>query len=977
MTRARAVITGLAALVLLVAIAGGLPVVLYRFGGSPLPGSLPGWHHLAGLLAASDNGSTELAVIRDCAWLAWLLFTACILAESHAALRNRRAPRLRLGGIQGAAAHLVALAALAFSTPTAVTLSASAAVMTGQLHPGAQPPGEPQVVVLDSMATPDSRPASSVVVVQTGDCLWSIAQRYLGAGDLYPEIARLNYGREMDDGGVFTNPSLIRPGWQLVLPSAALVNGSAPAIRPGEASQHSGHSTRDAHYQRRHPPARALTVTDGVAHPEPATAPAGHRASAVAEPPGEHVPEPAVFMTGALTGAVLTSLTRLRFRQRQARGRGRRIRLPADPSVRAAEQRLRAAPPGEPVQTLPEALACLEAGLLAAGQDCPDIVGLHLTPEVLEVLLAAPALAAPPPPYEVTPGRQGMCWHLGLPAFAASSARTAGRFSRLLPGLATIGATADGYLLLNLESLQVTGVDGPADLVDRVIATIATELATGQWSGWYDLILVGCDELASLGRAEHCATLDEALSALEPRCARAARRLAARGPVDVRELRIAEPDDEDWALSVLISRAEATPDQLTRLLDIAVDGSGGIGVVLAGDVEAADGRMAPAVLQLAPDPQGHQGIVANVVPLQVTVHPRVLSQAEYDAIGTLFTVAADLGDVAADEQPYAFYGAPPWIPQATGPGVDVAAEPTVSPWPAEPGEGELAEEQSAPEPDYRPGADLPGREATPAYRAVARAQHPEENLPGSRPAQRLEVRILGPFAITGSAEHLLPKQAELVLALALAAPAGLSNSALCTMLGADPDHPKPSDAVRQIITRTRRRLGLASDGQEYIVHAGNGHYLLHPEVTLDWTRFREFAAAGQADDLRSALALICGQPFAGSYSWWIDIPLVETVRAEIVDTAETLAEFELATGSARGAARAARSGLMADAAAEQLWRVLMRAEHAVGNLAGVAEAWRRCLDAIEDVAPGGEPHPDTAALYRGLMASAAGNARVR
>jgi len=121
----------------------------------------------------------------------------------------------------------------------------------------------------------------------------------------------------------------------------------------------------------------------------------------------------------------------------------------------------------------------------------------------------------------------------------------------------------------------------------------------------------------------------------------------------------------------------------------------------------------------------------------------------------------------------------------------------------------------------------------------------------------------------------------------------------------------------------------------------------------------------------------CGTQVVGSYSWWIDIPLVETVRAEIVDTAETLAEFELATGSARGAARAARSGLMADAAAEQLWRVLMRAEHAVGNLAGVAEAWRRCLDAIEDVAPGGEPHPDTAALYRGLMASAAGNARVR
>jgi DNA-binding SARP family transcriptional activator len=114
-----------------------------------------------------------------------------------------------------------------------------------------------------------------------------------------------------------------------------------------------------------------------------------------------------------------------------------------------------------------------------------------------------------------------------------------------------------------------------------------------------------------------------------------------------------------------------------------------------------------------------------------------------------------------------------------------------------------------------------------------------------------------------------------------------------------------------------------------------------------------------------------------SYFWWIDIPLAETVRAEIVDTAETLAEFELATGSPRAAARAARAGLMAETSAEQLWRAVMRAEHAAGNLAGVAEAWRRCLDAIEDIAPGGEPHPDTATLYRQLTMSAREQVQVR
>jgi DNA-binding SARP family transcriptional activator len=85
-----------------------------------------------------------------------------------------------------------------------------------------------------------------------------------------------------------------------------------------------------------------------------------------------------------------------------------------------------------------------------------------------------------------------------------------------------------------------------------------------------------------------------------------------------------------------------------------------------------------------------------------------------------------------------------------------------------------------------------------------------------------------------------------------------------------------------------------------------------------------------------------------------------------VDAAESLSEYELASGAPRAAAKAARSGLLAEPAAEQLWRAVMRAEHAAGNLAGVAEAWRRCLDAIEDIAPGGEPHPDTEALYRQL-----------
>jgi DNA-binding SARP family transcriptional activator len=125
--------------------------------------------------------------------------------------------------------------------------------------------------------------------------------------------------------------------------------------------------------------------------------------------------------------------------------------------------------------------------------------------------------------------------------------------------------------------------------------------------------------------------------------------------------------------------------------------------------------------------------------------------------------------------------------------------------------------------------------------------------------------------------------------------------------------------------------------------------------------------ARDAERLRQALGLIRGRPFTGCYYWWLDLALTETVRAQIVDAADVLAALEIAAGHPAAAAKAARIGLAGDAGAEQLWRALMRAEHAAGNLSGVREAWNRCLDVIAEIAPDGEPHPGTAALYRELL----------
>jgi hypothetical protein len=241
---------------------------------------------------------------------------------------------------------------------------------------------------------------------------------------------------------------------------------------------------------------------------------------------------------------------------------------------------------------------------------------------------------------------------------------------------------------------------------------------------------------------------------------------------------------------------------------------------------------------------------------------------------------------------------------------------------------------------------------------------------GGPGADRLRVAVLGPLVIASSADDLQPKQAELVTALALAGPDGLSAEILRGMLGADEDHPKPPESLRQIITRTRGRLGAAPGGGPYIVHAGATRYVLDPSASLDWRDFRSLAEEGRMGrdprPVRDALSLVRGQPFDGLGYWWLETALIDAVCAEIAGAAGLLSALELGAGNPGGAARAARAGLAVSPAAEQLWRALMRAEDAAANTAGVHQAWHSCLAAIAAVAADGSPHPATTAVYREL-----------
>lgn len=264
-----------------------------------------------------------------------------------------------------------------------------------------------------------------------------------------------------------------------------------------------------------------------------------------------------------------------------------------------------------------------------------------------------------------------------------------------------------------------------------------------------------------------------------------------------------------------------------------------------------------------------------------------------------------------------------------------------------------------------PAPEPAARNSVPALVAV---QTPAPPRPSGR---GLRIGLLGPLTVNGQAGALVPAQSQLIVALALHRD-GLPNRRLRVLLGADAGHPKPPDSLRQLIARTRRALGRADDGREWIEHLGHGVYALHPQAQVDWREFETLTADGQArsdrDPLTRALALVRGEPFSGCYYWWLEPALTESVSALIVSAAESLAGLNLVSGDHAAAVRAARVGLMADPSAEQLWRLVMRAEHAAGNLARVREAMGRCLTVVAEVAADGQPDSATLAVYGELLA---------
>ncbi|MFF9642155.1 LysM peptidoglycan-binding domain-containing protein [Kitasatospora aureofaciens] len=241
--RGGALITALAALVTLLALLFGVPaLLLYGTQAVASMGEVASGG-VGEALTGPDDGRLFLWLLVVVGWLAWACFALSVLLEVPAQLRGRIARRIpAFGWSQRIAAGLVgsvlALVPVAGSAFAAVPEAARAPSAQAQLAPGVQraalPAARPAAAPTPAA---DQHPTYTVRDSRPADSLWSIAERQLGSGERWEEIAKLNNGRVMDDSGIrFDAERPIQPGWELLMPADAKPDeAKAPAPTPAPA----------------------------------------------------------------------------------------------------------------------------------------------------------------------------------------------------------------------------------------------------------------------------------------------------------------------------------------------------------------------------------------------------------------------------------------------------------------------------------------------------------------------------------------------------------------------------------------------------------------------------------------------------------------------------------------------------------------------------------------------------------------------
>ena len=832
------------------------------------------------------------------------------------------------------------------------------------------------------------------------DSLWEIAERHLGDGRRYKEIYELNNDRIQPDGQKLTDASLIRPGWILEMPAdatggdlitempavaaATTVSGSAfqqgPHTDPnaqtvtttaaeqqqGGADQHQagaeqagfvfgGAATASSKLTPANP--QGVKISQEAADIAQAVAAASRAAAAVENAQQNGSNGSSESGVGAITSAALPRTTHRgstsadekqlgpveervlygiagaplmaaglllalgRHRRRQLWNRigGRRPTTPTGDAA-VAEESIRVGAGEVEVWFLDLALRGLSAELHKRDRVLPRVSALRLRSQGIELMLTeATDMAGPDQaPLPWFTAADGRSWNFPRTAIGQVDSETAHQRFAPYPGLVTIGTAGEqgeDRILVDLEDTPgVLAVSGPRAQTRALISAMAVELATNAWSDRMSITLVGFPgDLTPLApaRVRHVKVLDEILPVLEAEAAERASALSDAGLDSVLDARVRVGQGSAFAPHFVLVAEEPHPEMLSRLIEIAPRITRvGMGFVVAGDVPDAPGR-----LEIGEDGtvrESRSGVEARA---------QLLPEDQYVAILGLFRAVGDVEGVPLS-------GGAGGVARVAGVGYT----------------GPLPDEQAS-----------------------------------------VFVRVLGELETsgTGIAE---PERAPLLneaLVFLLQHRDGVHPSVLAAALW---PRGTTADVARATVERLADWLGTDPDGGPNLISEPDGRLRLGRWVWSDWDLFESLHSRALHDaDLQSpvlldnllnaALDLVRGRFLAnrtkGRYGW-LAYEIVEAqIPAQIADTALRLADARIANGAAEKAISAVEAGLRMSPEDEELWRGLLRAVFATGDVTRLRDTIASLRERTWRVHGVRELHPLTEALIAELAPTSA------
>jgi hypothetical protein len=179
-----------------------------------------------------------------------------------------------------------------------------------------------------------------------------------------------------------------------------------------------------------------------------------------------------------------------------------------------------------------------------------------------------------------------------------------------------------------------------------------------------------------------------------------------------------------------------------------------------------------------------------------------------------------------------------------------------------------------------------------------------------------------------------------------------------------------------VVSEVRRGLNsVVAEEQPWISRSYDDHLILSEEVQSDAQLLRDALSIYDEDpsesnlvDLKAALDLVRGLPFAGTKYLWPDTEGITTnIVITILEASETIATRALDENCIADVFWATGQGLRVVQGHEGLVALRMKAHAAKRTMAGLESEWRSYLRAVEvDSWSGGRPNPELVELHQML-----------